>query len=499
MSEARSLGSRAVGAASWVFAARMGVRAIGLVSIVILARLLTPEDFGLVAVAMGMLGILEALTEFDFHQSIVRIPQPTREDYDTAWTLNAIRGVLASLLVLAVAVPFAHLMEDPRVLDILLVLAISPVLGGLQNPRFVDFEKDLSFRPTFVMMVAVKFSAFLVTMAVAFFWRSYWALILGTVASVAARVAISFCYRPQLPRFCLASTAQMLGFSVWMTGATVLKALQQRVDSMIVKKLLSTELAGFFYVAKELSFMLFTELSAPLRRVLYPALSSLQDRPETFRQGYLESVGAVCAVMFPAGVGLALVAPDAVPVLLGDQWDAAIVPMQILALMHSVLVIGSNGPVVVMALGNTRAIFLRNAAVVPVALVAVYFGAQHWGLAGAVAGYGAGAAVMQLIDVALVRRAIGAGWSAHLAASGRSLGAVAAMAAAVFGMRSGVLDPLGIEHPFLRLALSVLAGAVVYPTVHLALWRWQGFPSGIERRAWDSLAPAVRRARGALG
>ena len=128
--------------------------------------MLVPEDFGIVALATAYIAIVEGLTALPMAQALIRFRDADRSLYDTAWTLSVLRGVAIALLILASAAPVAGLMDEPRLITVILVLALRPLLEGLINPRFIDFDKDLDFSRPMMVRVGTK------AVAVASAWAS---------------------------------------------------------------------------------------------------------------------------------------------------------------------------------------------------------------------------------------------------------------------------------------------------------------------------------------
>jgi O-antigen/teichoic acid export membrane protein len=156
--------------AAWMVLMRLVIRAAGLVNMVILARLLVPEDFGLIAMAMLVVGAIDIVSEFNFDVVLIKKQAASRADYDTAWTLSIIRGAVVCLLLIAVADPAAELFDEPRLAAVAAVLALSPLLLGLQNIGVVDFRKRLDFRRDFLLMAGAKVVAVVVTVGLALIW-----------------------------------------------------------------------------------------------------------------------------------------------------------------------------------------------------------------------------------------------------------------------------------------------------------------------------------------
>ena len=171
---------------------RWSVQLLGLGSTLVLARLLVPEDFGIVALATAYIAIVEGLTALPMSQALIRYRDADRSLYDTAWTLGLLRGVFIALLILASAVPVSNVMNEPRLLAVIMVLAVRPLLEGLINPRFIDFDKHLDFSRPMMVRVGTKAIAVVVTVGLAIALRSYWALIIGGLVSASVRLPLTY-------------------------------------------------------------------------------------------------------------------------------------------------------------------------------------------------------------------------------------------------------------------------------------------------------------------
>ena len=184
----KDLSSRVVASTAWLVAMRWGSRLIGLVSTVIVARLLTPEDFGVVAIATSYIGIVLGVTELNLSRAIIQFNNPKKSEYDTAWTLSLIRGVLLSAMILASAMPMASFMDEPRLVALITVLAVSPLILGLENSYFVEFQKEMKFSKLFWAETSSKVLAVATTISLAVIYRNYWALVGGMLVSNVAKV-----------------------------------------------------------------------------------------------------------------------------------------------------------------------------------------------------------------------------------------------------------------------------------------------------------------------
>src|SRR3546814_495782 len=179
----RSVGTRMARGAAWMVALQSADRALGFVSILALARLLVPADFGLVALGMAVVGSLSAFSEFGFDLALIQNQSAERRHYDTAWTLTLLRGFLITGLLLLISEPNAEIMGDERLVELVYALALVPFIESFINIGIVDFRKNLVFRREFLYRLSSRLGGVVMTVPLAFFWRDYWALVVGQVTA----------------------------------------------------------------------------------------------------------------------------------------------------------------------------------------------------------------------------------------------------------------------------------------------------------------------------
>ncbi|MFB3077097.1 MAG: oligosaccharide flippase family protein, partial [Lysobacterales bacterium] len=219
--------------AAWMVAMRFSMRGIGLVSTVILARLLVPADFGLVAMATIIFGLIEVMSQFGFGVFLIQKQNAGHDYYDTAWTLSILRGAVTCGLLFVIAMPVADFFGDPRLVEIFYVLALVALVRSIGNVGVIDFQKNLTFGKDFKLHVAVKLAAFCVTITAAILLRNYWALVIGIATAGFVRVALSYMMHPYRPRLSLARWREIMHFSKWLLANNVLGFLNRQSDGLI--------------------------------------------------------------------------------------------------------------------------------------------------------------------------------------------------------------------------------------------------------------------------
>jgi PST family polysaccharide transporter len=465
--------------AGWVYAYRWGERLLDLLSIVVLARLLSPEDFGLVAIAASIVAIVQGLSDFDVDKALIRSSDERRDLFDTAWTLSTLRGLLAALLMAAIAA----VLPDRRVSLVLFALAATPLLKGLSNPRFVLFERGLVFSRLAGQTLAAKLVSVAAALAVAYSTRSHWALVVGILAGSLTSLALSYLLRPYRPRWSWSRGSEIFAFSGWMSATTFVTALSMETDKIIVGRLLGVAEAGLYFMTQRIGVLPTRELISPLQRILYPSFSEIAADRERLRRIVAESVNVFASLGLPAGFGFALVANDVVPLLLGDDW-LAIVPLLIVLVPFLGLrgILSMTLPAV-MALGETRLLFRVSAIYALVHIPAFIAGTAAYALPGAIGSIVVAGLFYIYLSAWMLRRLVGITAGEIARRIRRPIVATAAMVAAVLGLAAvAPFDLFAADGSWVALASKIAVGAAVYCSALYALWRLAGRPSGLERR-----------------
>jgi O-antigen/teichoic acid export membrane protein len=212
------LGHRIAVGGSWLVGARLLSRAIDVGAMLILAHMLSPKDFGLVAIAMTIIYVVEAALELPVSQALVSLQSINQAHYDTAFTLSLLRGLVLGLIVCLFSWPFARFYGDARLLPLVCVLCLAPIARGLVSPRLADFTIKLQFVPDFSMEIVGKLAAFLIAVILAVTTKSYWAIAAGTVVAPMAGTITSYIFAPYRPRLSLSAWSSFSGLVLHSPG-----------------------------------------------------------------------------------------------------------------------------------------------------------------------------------------------------------------------------------------------------------------------------------------
>lgn len=454
------------------------LRFIGLVSVFILARLLAPEDFGIIGLAVAALALVELLGAIGLRQALLRIGEPTREHLDTAWTLQLIIFGAMGIATLVSAPFVARFYEQPALAPVLAVLSLRFFTLGLTNIGIIQFDRNLEFGRDLRMRIGSRLAAFAATVTAAFILQNYWALVVGLVCQQAFFAAASYLAHPFRPRLSLSRRAELLGTSIWIFVNALAQTVQMQIERLVLGRFGSAHLVGLYSVSKDLSDIFTQEISTALNRVTFVTVARtgqpLSDAPLRTAQ----ILGAYAMIAAPMGFGLAATAENSIHVLLGSRWLDAAPFLQVVAVYSGFYAVYKVITSSLQASGHARrAAFMSGGGAL--ALTTLVTGGAFVRPDAMIIAYAAFAANFSILlaGIAVLARASaqpGATLALHVL---RPFAAGAAMAAAVrmLGPETG--------HVVFDLAGQMGIGIIAYPAFLIGLWWASGRPAGGETEA----------------
>ncbi len=472
----------AIGAA-WVTAIRMSHRIIGFISTIILARLLTPDDFGIVAIAMSFYMMASIMSRLGFQTALIQNQDAGEAHYNSAWTLNALVGFIMSLVLVGLSGFVGDFYENEKLVAVL--WAISPLffLEGIKNIGVVDFQKELTFDKEFKLIVIPKFISFFVTMGLALYFLNYWALIIGNVFWKILEVIASYMMHSFRPRISFEKTRELFSYTKWLMINNVFGFMYHSMPELLLGKMQSLRAAGVWALSYEMGIASTTEIVANINRAIYPGYANLQD----LQKLYKDSIKAITVIALPLGVGVALVATDLVAVFLGDQWVDAAAPLVYLALGGCIDGIGSNVAYIYYAIGKPRLSTLELGLKASITVALMFYLIPINGIVGAAQAYLMGASAAFIISWIILRFVLELPIYQQILLYVKPVVACAIMTVVVlYTMQRWPVQE------FAALALYGGVGATTYVTVIYLLWLLMGKPEGIENQVFGFIADKLQ-------
>lgn len=328
-----SLQIRAVRSGAWVTLSSVGITLLSFLRSIILARLLTPEIFGLMAICSFAIRALEIFSETGFGAALIHRQQRFEEARDTAFTLLVVRGFVLAGVAVAVA-PFVASFYERDVIEAMMqVVAIAFILGGFKNINMIALQKELDFKRLTYMEQTVAALNFVVAVSLAAWLRSVWALVIAQVVGVLIASVLSFWFIPGRARFRFDRkiAAELFTYGKYMTGLAIVVFLTLELDNALIGKILGMEPLGFYVVAYTLANIPSTHISKLISRVMFPLFSKLQSDLPALQREYVRGTRLVLVGVVPITICIAVLAEPIVVALYGERWLAAAGALQILA------------------------------------------------------------------------------------------------------------------------------------------------------------------------
>ena len=488
-----TLGMKTLRGASVMVSSQLIAQLVRLASTVILARLLMPSDFGILAIMVGVKEVVGLVLSFGPGSYLIREADIDERKYNTAFTINVIRGLLMALAIAALAYPVSVFLENEKLMPILLAGSLGSVCIGFVNPGLLMHSKNMNFAPLAKVLLYNALSTVLVTIALALIIESYWALVIGSIWGSVSEVLFSYLMHKFRPKFSLYGVREMFSFTVWVSLGSFPVALATRVDTFVLERFVGTAAVGIFSTAKSFAQMPNTILLSVSQKVFYSTFSAVREGKQREAYVYMELIGTIIAILAPLMVGFALCAAETVPLVFGEKWLAMIPLVQFLPIFFLAQLIVNNAHSQVLKDGRTKLLTVRGFALLAIRAPLLITGGIHYGFNGVVGGFLLSGLLMILFDIWLVRTVLPVRVADYLSRLWRPVLSVSAMAAACLG----IPQLLNIDTGILSLAIKMVVGAAVYPAVSFALWKLSGSPQGPERRIVNltEMALAKRKRR----
>ena len=338
----------AVRGIGWTVARSLASRLVGSAVFVVLARRLTPEDFGLVALASVFVILVSVLVESGFGEAVIQRERVTRTDLDSAFWVNTAVGLALAVVMVAAAPLLGTALGQPELGPVLQVLSTVFVLSALSSIPQAILRRDLEFRAIALRGFAATMTGGAVGVGMALAGAGVWSLVGQMVANALAGTVILWAMCPWRPgrSVSAASVRQLLRFSASITGERLALFVGRRSDDFLIGAVLGPVALGLYTLAYRVLLILTDVLVWTLEGVAFPLLSRLQDDPDRRRRAFYALASLSWAVALPCFLLLAILAPEVTDLAFGPHWADAVPVMQVLALVgipHSLVYCNKAG------------------------------------------------------------------------------------------------------------------------------------------------------------
>ncbi|WP_032097168.1 MULTISPECIES: oligosaccharide flippase family protein [unclassified Alteromonas] len=296
---------------------------IGLISTLILARLLTPSDFGVIAAVSIALYFFDVLGNVATEQYIMQKHRLRAGDLDTAWTINLLLKCFICFVLAGASGVIAEVLNKPEIATGLIVVSLIMPLNALKSPSLLQQKRMVRYNGIFALSIAEKLIAFVTVISAALLLKNFWAFIIADLAACFAGVILSYVWFKKLPHYRLSAWRDQFTFSSWMLGKNLVGYLRSQADTIFVSRYFAADTLGQYHLSRELAMMPGHYLLAP---ALEPVLSSLRSTVhirDYFYQQVSTAVIITLMISLPIAVFISVFSEPIALTLLGNQWSTA--------------------------------------------------------------------------------------------------------------------------------------------------------------------------------
>lgn len=486
-----SLTARTARAGLWTVGGKFASKLIDFVTLIVLTRLLTPADFGLVAMAMTAVFIVEAITDVPLSTALLRVAHPTRAMFETAFTIGLLRGGIVLALLGLAAVPLSMVFDRPELVSLICALALAPTLRGLASPGMARFARKLDFSREFLLDVISKTCSLMIAVGLGLLTGSYWALAAATITSSAALMVFSYIIAPIRPRLTLAEWSRFEDLVTWNTASQLAAALNWQLDRLIMPKFASAAQFGSYVAACDLTAIPYQALVQPLSRPMMAALGMVGREAASLQRKYLMFSRAFVILLVPILLFIGLASELIIGLVFGSKWAMAAPLLFWLALISAIGVMTIPMAALAMATHNTRLNTLRLAVELAVKAPLMIIGAYVAGIPGILSAQAAAAVAGAAAVVHFVSRMIGIPAMDQL----RNVALPIAAALVPFVLIEALADvaSAGLWQDAGRIALLAAVYFSAYTALLMAGSALLAPADAVERRGWRMLVSVVQR------
>jgi O-antigen/teichoic acid export membrane protein len=392
---------------SWKLSTQLVTQVTRLVVAILLARLMSPFQFGIAALALVFAPLAYIFT--DLGAVLVQRKDQTEEDRSTAFWMSLGIGLALTLVGIAAAGPIARFYGEPQVEPLFMVLSTTFFITAASTTQSALLHRAMAFRRVEIANMVAVVGASVAAVAAALAGWGAWAIILQLVANSVLFLLLLWWASPWRPRwtFSWSSLRGLYAFTTHNLGANLVHYFERNMDNLLIGRYLGPTSLGVYSIAYNLMLYPVTRFAAPIHEVLFPLLARMQHDDARARRIWLRVTRLIAVLVAPAMVGLIVVAPEFVHLLLGSKWSEATPLVQILAIAGLVYAVRVPATSVLLAKGEARLLF-RFSLVSALVLVTGFVVTVHWGVKAVAMSFSAAFVVMTPALVYLASRAIGA-------------------------------------------------------------------------------------------
>jgi O-antigen/teichoic acid export membrane protein len=371
---------RAVKSVKWTVLSEIVSRSVQPLVTLILARILVPEDFGVVGVATIAIGLAQIFQDFGLGKTLIQRKTEISDSANVIFWTNLTLSLSLYLVVFVTAPLISKFFHEPNVTDVLRVLCLQIVIFSFISVHQALFQRNFQFKQLFFIKLFSAVTPSFASIPLALYGYGVWSLVYGSLAGAVVQVFLFWRaspWRPQL-RYDFQLARQLFGFSAWVALEAFLSWLILWGDSIVLGHFLGVKELGVYRVGVTFLMLVFGVFFNPLMPIAYSSFSRFQSNHDELKQAFLGTVRIIASVSLPIGVGLAILAPSISSVIFGQKWQGIEIIIALIGIMHCIGWLVGINPEVYRAIGrpdiNTKLLIAAVVYYIPVYVLAAPYG-----------------------------------------------------------------------------------------------------------------------------
>jgi O-antigen/teichoic acid export membrane protein len=381
----RTISQRVVYSSIWLVALRISNRGLRVIRTIILARLLTPGDFGAFGIALLSLAALETFTESGFAKALIQRKTNVEKYLNIAWTIQITRGFILALTLYMVAPLISSFFREPEIVWIIRALGIAFLFRSFENVGIIYFRKELEFHKFFLYDFCGTIAELIIVIPLAFVLRNVWPLVFGYITANFVRFLMSYILHSYRPRIEIdwKKTKELFKFGKWVLANSIISFLSLNGDNAFVGKFLGSIELGYYQIAFVFSNFTAKEFANIIGQITFPTYSKLQDNIPKLRTAFLNTLEFTVFISVPVTFCILLLGHDFTRIFLGDKWMPMVPALQILSISGFIRSITATGGPLFNAVYRPNLVPFMNSARVIIMGIAIYPLTTRFGISGA--------------------------------------------------------------------------------------------------------------------
>ena len=338
----------------WSLAGVFSGRFLQFIGDIILSRILAPEDFGLIAIALAVLAISEMLTETGFNSALIQKQEDISNHLNTAWSMEILKSLCLFILLILFAQPLSKFYNEARAYNLFLAISLLFILRGFRNVGIVYFRKNIEMHKQMLIDIIPFIFQLIFIIPSAIYFQNVWAIMIGIYIRRIVELALSYILHPYRPKFIIEKDAlsELFNFGKWIFFISIIGAVRKNFTPLFIGRVFDMDILGYFNRAELFSTLLFTILVQIVWQVGYPAISIIHSDKLKLKKIYIDCIFVICYFSFSLLSILFLLSEEIIIFFLTEKWLNSVFMMKMLLPVGALSLVSCMNAIIFQSIGK---------------------------------------------------------------------------------------------------------------------------------------------------